>query len=144
MALAEFTAEMENISALPDQPTLTAEQLKAEFDKAGVYIKAWLNSVLKDYVDGLASGANIETDAITATKIKAGEVSKDKLAAAVRASLDKADSALQSVATANIADGAVTAAKLATLTTLKVSGAAAYGSTLPASGVTGQVFFKKV
>jgi hypothetical protein len=139
---------MENISALPDQPTLTAEQLKAEFDKAGVYIKAWINSVLKDYVDGLASGANIETDAITATKIKAGEVSKDKLAAAVQASLNKADSALQSVATANIADGAVTAAKLAALTTLKVSGAAIYGTEAQMNAisnpVTGQVFFKKV
>ena len=41
-----FSGEVLNISALPDQPTCTAQELKAWFDKAGLDLKTWINGTL--------------------------------------------------------------------------------------------------
>lgn len=160
MALTEFTENVENISALPDEPSMTANQLKATFDKAGKDIKAYINGTLKAFVDALykkPSGGIPDADIASAATWNAkgsyskpsGGIPKTDLASAVQTSLGKADSALQSIAnnavtTAKIADGNVTSAKLAPLTTIKVSGSAIYGTTLPSSGTAGQIFFKKV
>lgn len=46
MALTKCNANVNNISALPDEPTTTATALKALMDKAGVEIKQYLNNVL--------------------------------------------------------------------------------------------------
>lgn len=159
MALTEFTEDVENISALPDEPAMTASQLKAKFDKAAKDIKSYINGTLKTFVDALykkpdsgipdADIASAATWNAKGTYSKPdGGIPKTDLASAVQTSLGKADSALQSIAdsavtTSKIAAGAVTSEKLAALTTLKVSGSAIYGSSFPANPVTGQVFFKK-
>lgn len=160
MALTEFTEDVENISALPDEPALPANQLKAAFDKAGKDIKAYINGTLKTFVDALYSKPSSgipDADIASAATWNAkgtyskpsGGIPKTDLASAVQTSLGKADTALQSIAdravtTAKIATGAVTSDRLATQTALKVSGSAIYGTTLPSSGTAGQVFFKKV
>ena len=46
MALTELTQNLNAIQSLPDQPTLTADELKAEFDKSANLIKEYLNDTL--------------------------------------------------------------------------------------------------
>lgn len=51
MAISSFTQDMDIISKLSDNPTgddasMTAADFKGEFDKAGKYIKSYINNVL--------------------------------------------------------------------------------------------------
>lgn len=46
MALTELTSNLNIHQSLPDQPALTADELKEEFDKAGNLIKEYLNDTL--------------------------------------------------------------------------------------------------
>ena len=51
MALTKFNESVSNVQTLPDNPTLTPAQLKALFDKAGIDIKAYINSTLTSEID---------------------------------------------------------------------------------------------
>lgn len=55
MALTKLTTDLENIQALSDKPNeiegLTADELKAKFDKAGSDIKTYINENLTEEVD---------------------------------------------------------------------------------------------
>ncbi len=53
MALAPFTKDMNIISALSDEPTQTAAELKAKFDEGGAAVKAYLNETLRPFAEGL-------------------------------------------------------------------------------------------
>ena len=61
MAIPLFSVDVENVSNLSDLPNaedgLTAEQLKAVFDKAAVDIKNYLNSTLVPGVNGTIARA---------------------------------------------------------------------------------------
>lgn len=67
MALTKFTTDVENIQALSNKPNevegLTADQLKAKFDKAGEDIKTYLNSTLSSELD--TSIGTLQTDVTT-------------------------------------------------------------------------------
>ena len=66
MSYTLFNADVENVSHLSDLPNvdegLSAEQLKAVFDKAGVDIKAYINSTL---IPELNSSAGSKTFTVT-------------------------------------------------------------------------------
>ena len=55
MALTKFTANVNNIQALSDQPNtvdgLTSSELKERFDKAGADIKTYINETLTEELD---------------------------------------------------------------------------------------------
>jgi len=55
MALTKLTENLNNIQALHDKPNtadgLTADQLKAKFDKAGNDIKTYINDTLTEELD---------------------------------------------------------------------------------------------
>lgn len=55
MALAQFTKDMNIVSALADEPTQTAAELKAKFDEGGAAVKAYINETLKPFADALES-----------------------------------------------------------------------------------------
>lgn len=59
MALSKFTGETNNIQSLPDQPTETAMELKAKFDKTGAELKDYINNTLTEEIDtGLGNKAD--------------------------------------------------------------------------------------
>lgn len=51
MTLSKFTGETNNIQSLPDQPTETAMELKAKFDKTGAELKDYINNTLTEEID---------------------------------------------------------------------------------------------
>lgn len=53
MALTELTANMNIHQSLPDQPALTADELKAKFDEGANLIKEYLNETLLTELNGL-------------------------------------------------------------------------------------------
>ena len=55
MSLTKLTSNLNNISSLPDKPTLQSDELKAVFDEAGNVIKEYLNDVLTEEVEKLIS-----------------------------------------------------------------------------------------
>ena len=55
MSLTKLTANLNNISSLPDKPTLQSDELKAVFDEAGNVIKEYINETLTDEVEKLIS-----------------------------------------------------------------------------------------
>lgn len=55
MSLTKLTANLNNISSLPDKPTLQSDELKAVFDEAGNVIKEYLNEVLTEETEKLVS-----------------------------------------------------------------------------------------
>lgn len=66
MALTELTDNMNIHQSLPDKPALTAEELKAEFDKAANLIKEYLNGTLLTELNGLITALqnkNVTTEA---------------------------------------------------------------------------------
>lgn len=69
MALTELTANLNKIQSLADQPTLTATELKQEFDKSGNIIKTYINETLTKELDtiisNLQSGASTTSQAVT-------------------------------------------------------------------------------
>ena len=59
MALTEFSKDIAYIQALDDNPNendLTAAELKARFDQAGLDIKTYINSTLTKQIDTMFSG----------------------------------------------------------------------------------------
>ena len=53
MAIEQFVKDMNIISALADEPTQTATELKAKFDEGGNALKTYINNTLKPYLDGM-------------------------------------------------------------------------------------------
>lgn len=89
MTLTKLTADVENISKLPDLPNqnggLTPAQLKAKYDQAGKDIKDFINNILiselpsefatKEELDGIVLG-QIPNDSLTEEKM-ASSMKKD-------------------------------------------------------------------
>lgn len=116
MAFTRITANVQNISALSDEPNiddgLSAAQLKAKFDKAGVDIKAGTNNLMSELEDTTAA-KNIGADALDVSDTSDNTV-QDKL--------EYLQTEMQSITQGAVADGSITAAKLATdsVTTAKI------------------------
>lgn len=96
--------------------------------------------------DANVTTAKIANSAVTADKIGSGAVTNAKLAANAVTSGKITDG---NVTTAKIADSAVTPAKLskpyfATQENMILKSGTHYGTTLPAAGTAGRLFFKKV
>jgi hypothetical protein len=120
MALPKFDLEdkkLNIISALADEPNdvdgLTAEQLKAEFDKGSKLIRDFLNvelipAVASD-IDAAAQGIT-GGEGIDGARLRDGSISSEKLAPG---SVTAAKIGLNAVTSAKIANAAVTADKLA-------------------------------
>lgn len=67
MSLTKLTTNLNNISSLPDKPTLQSDELKQEFDKAGNSIKEYINEILTEEIDKIIANQNKEfNDKITA------------------------------------------------------------------------------
>lgn len=138
MALTTFNEDMEIISRQSTYPNdadgMTAEELKASFDRAGKLIQEYINNTLLKELGGASAAANLGVGPVNGTDMGATiQAALDALAAQiVEATLgaipDKsigeskfADLAVSTralselaVTTAKIAAGAVTAEKLAT------------------------------
>lgn len=100
MALTKLTTDLNIIQALVDEPNdvggLTAAQLKAKFDEGTNDIKTYMNNTLTSEIDStLATKAEVQ--AVVLGQIPDGSLTKTKMATAVQDSLNKADSALQSL-----------------------------------------------
>ena len=65
MSLTKLTENLNNVSSLPDKPSLQAEELKALFDMAGNTIKLYLNEVLTQEIDTIITEI---TNSITGNK----------------------------------------------------------------------------
>ena len=85
MAISTFDVDVENISALSDQPNdgdgLSSQELKALFDKAGVDIKAFINETLIPEInEAIAAAARgIAVDDISGEIISDGSIASSKL-----------------------------------------------------------------
>lgn len=116
MAITKFTEDVDNVSRLDDLPNdnggegydhpLSAEELKAVFDKAGVDLKAFINSSLipelEDAIDAAAKGIS-QSETFPGSSITNGSITDDKLSSLTGA---------EAVTTENIRSGAVTQEKL--------------------------------
>lgn len=58
MALDKFNGNVNVNQSLPDQPTLSAQELKEELDKPGNLIKEYINEVLTNQIDSLITNIN--------------------------------------------------------------------------------------
>ena len=129
MAFTKITANVQNISALGDEPNvddgLSASQLKAKFDKAGVDIKAGVNNLIDELADTTAA-ANIGADALDVSDTSDNTV-QDKL--------EYLQTEMQSITQGAVADGSITAAKLASdaVTTAKIDDGAVTDTKLDSS-----------
>lgn len=65
--LTKLNENLNNHQSLPDQPSLTSQELKILFDKAGNDIKTYINNVLTAEIDTLIS--NIQSGKIDVSKI---------------------------------------------------------------------------
>lgn len=76
MALTKFNKNVNNNQSQPDQPTLTAEQMKKLLDQAGIDIKQYLNEVLTEEIDTLLNGKAPNNHASSGTTYGVGTESK--------------------------------------------------------------------
>lgn len=53
MALTKLTDNLNSVQSLPNKPSLEADELKAEFDKSGNLIKAYINEILTEEIEAL-------------------------------------------------------------------------------------------
>jgi len=110
MALSLLEAEVENVSALSDQPNdndgLSADELKAVFDAAGVAIKNYLNNILVPELEAAinAAASGIAMDALSGSMFIDGTITADKLSQ---------EEGLEAVVTNAVRDYAITINKLA-------------------------------
>ena len=58
MSLTKLTTNLNNISSLPDKPSMEADELKKQFDQAGNDIKDYINNTLTEEVDKIESDIN--------------------------------------------------------------------------------------
>lgn len=111
--------DVENISKLDDLPNdvggLSAAELKATFDKAGVDLKQFLKDLIQAIIDGdEAAARGITQLGVPGSMIQDGTITAEKLMALAGA---------EAVYTDNMRDGAVTEAKLAVELATKINNA---------------------
>lgn len=108
--LTKFTEDMNKVSSLADQPTITSTALKAKFDEGGQKIKEYLNGTLVDEVqdafqdlEGEIQDAleQIQTllDALTAENISYDNTSSGMTATNVQAGIDELKGITNSLST---------------------------------------------
>lgn len=112
MALTKLNDDLNIIAKLDDQPNdvggMTAQALKAEFDRAALLIQEYINSTLVPQIESaLASGT---TDLINGNQLVDGSIQAAKIAALSIVADKIANGA---VTNAKLADSAVTANKIA-------------------------------
>lgn len=118
MALTQLTDNLNVHQSLPDQPALTAEELKQKFDEAANKIKTYINSTLTPEIDTLISALqgtdtslsntltatrNTLTEAVnnitaiqsTLSGLKSGATTKITIGSSVPDSLDNGEVYLQ-------------------------------------------------
>lgn len=117
MSMSKLSANLAVISALADNPSETAAQLKAKFDQAGLTIGAYLNGTLTEEIDAEAARLEAKIDA-------------------------KAEVAVEDSLTSQSAQAALSANQ-GRLLAAALSGRQekiAYGTNLPETGVEGEIF----
>ena len=65
MALTKLTNNLNIHQSLPDQPTLTATELKQKFDEAADTIKTYINSTLTPQIDTLITALQNKDTSLT-------------------------------------------------------------------------------
>lgn len=60
MSLTKLNENLNNISNLPDKPSMQADELKSTFDKAGNTIKDYINETLTEEVQTLNKNTKSE------------------------------------------------------------------------------------
>lgn len=112
MALTKLNDDLNVIAKLDDQPNdvggMTAQALKAEFDRAALIIQAYINNTLVPQIESALSSGT--TDLINGNQLVDGSVQAAKIAAL---SIDADKIANGAVTNAKLADSAVTANKIA-------------------------------
>ena len=115
MAFTPFTTDVENISKLDDRPNaggMTATELKAEFDKAGKDIKAFLVNFLSELQgSGAAGNIGFLADNMDSNNVKSAI--EEANYNAKNSQVDVQRLANSAVYTPKLADGAVTKDKIA-------------------------------
>lgn len=105
MAFTKNTDDMNIIQKLDDEPNdvggLTATQLKVEFDKSGIYLKAFINSHI-DELGASNAAANIGFASSAAVP-----------AANVQAAIENVQGQIAGISQGSVANGSITAVKLA-------------------------------
>jgi len=142
MAFTKLTTNVNYIQALSDTPNetdhLTADQLKAEFDKAGNTNKTAFNGLI-DELEATTGAASLGADAMDLNDVSSANVQAklDKLNTDV-VSLKAGGVTDGAIATAKLANGAVTTAKLAdaNVTTSKINDGAVTADKIGSSAVT--------
>lgn len=113
MAIGTLDTDLHVIQQLDDLPNavggLSADDLKAKFDEAGLAIQGYLNQTVVPAINGIVE-ETLPDGSVTTAKLDTGAVTNDKLANTSVGTSKLYDSC---VSTAKINDGAVTAAKLA-------------------------------
>lgn len=125
MSFIKMTDDLNIIQGLPDLPNdvggLTAAQLKATYDKAGLLLKKYINEVLIPEIEGNGGAANVgisEIEGVNATTVqRALEILRGQLMEATvgvipDGSITTAKYANESVTAEKLADGAVGTSKI--------------------------------
>lgn len=125
MSFTKMTDDLNIIQGLPDLPNdvggLTAAQLKATYDKAGLLLKKYINEVLIPEIEGNGGAANVgisEIEGVNATTVqRALEILRGQLMEATAGvipdgSITTAKYANESVTGEKLADGAVGTSKI--------------------------------
>src|SRR5574344_1429518 len=63
MALTKCGVVTNNISGLPDSPSLSSSELKEKFDKSGADIKTYINNTVTEEIEDEISGAETRAKA---------------------------------------------------------------------------------
>lgn len=76
MNLTKITENLNNVSSLPDYPTLQSAELKAVFDKAGNTLKDFINNTLipeieKQVTETVTQGIKVESTLTSSSDVNA-------------------------------------------------------------------------
>ena len=80
MALTELTQNLNVHQSLPDKPTLPAEELKAEFDKASIALKEYINEILTEEIETLINNT-VESAKVIVENVLTSESTANALSA---------------------------------------------------------------